>query len=396
MSTNKKIIEKPIKVGFYQFFPGGGIGRYTHELLLRMAKITELHVELIASSDYHWNGTGEYAIWYGLKTLSHSIPFIRRLRFLTQQFINPHRAIQHATLNSIDVLHLANINHLSFPFWRKEIERSNFNVVATAHDVKRQKSIINKTWEVKQLQNFYQFADALFVHSQYQAEELIEFADLEPNKIVIVPHGIYPHADISESKTSLRKKYDLPHNRQVALFFGQIRDEKNLDGLLRAYSLIEKPPHLVVAGQLGSSHKNIRYYLKLIESLGLINNVTFLPRFIDNLEVGELFTACDWVALPYYSSFSSQSGVLNTAIFYNRPVLASSAPVLKQTIETVDVGTFFEGDAPSDIVQGIEKITQLIAHSHQFEFDRYQRLFSWDKNVSLTLETYKNLLLGVI
>lgn len=392
MPVDRSVVQNPMKVGFYQFFPGGGIGRYTHELLCRMAKIHGVQVELLASPEYHWNGTNEYSSWYGLKSLSHHIPIVRRFKFLTGQFINPELAIRYANQQNFDILHLANINHLSFPVWKRRIERTNIKVVATAHDITRQKSIISRRWEDTQLKNFYQFADALFVHSQYQADELMAYAEIDWEKIHIVPHGTYPHSIVAESRLVLRRKYSVPNNEIIVLFFGQLRDEKNLEGLLSALALFKKPLHLIIAGNPGGSHKSVRYYKRLIDTLNLTRNITFIPRYIENREVGELFSLADWVALPYDSTFSSQSGVLNTAVFYRKPVLVSSAPVLRETVKSADIGVAYNGDSPEDILRGIQKINEMIEKDYHFEFDSYQDEYSWEKNVSITLQVYNSLL----
>ena len=48
------------------------------------------------------------------------------------------------------------------------------------------------------------------------------------------------------------------------------------------------------------------------------------PNSTVNYQVADLFKACDFVLLTYSSDFQSASGVLNTAIAYRRPCLASS------------------------------------------------------------------------
>lgn len=384
--------DRVIRVGFYVFFPGGGIGRYTHELMRVMGERPGVEVEVLCTPDYEWTEADGYATWDGLKSISHDVATLRRLRFLVGQFVNPRRAIRHAVERGLDVLHLANINHLTFPYWRTALDQTGLKIVASAHDVKRQKSIIHRAWEDRQLKAFYRLADALFVHSDYQARELVQFADVRRDKIVVVPHGPYPHGSVDASKVDVRKKWNLPEDRQVALFFGQLRDEKNLDSFLRAVSLAETPIHVVVAGQGGGRHREGEYYKKLAGTVDITSRVTFVSRYIDDEEVGELFVASDWVALPYHTSFTSQSGVLNVAAFYERPVLVSSAPVLRETVEVCDIGYACEGDTPAQIAQGIDTICQRIEGGYEHAFADYKRRFSWEENVSRTLNVYQKLL----
>ena len=383
---------RPLRVGFYMFFPGGGIGRYTHKLMEAMGKRSGVEVEVICTPDYQWAHADRYATWDGLASISHDIPTLRRWRFLKGQFVNPKRAIEHAVSADLDVLHLANINHLTFPYWRPKIEGTDIKVVASAHDVKRGKSIISRRWEDRQLKAFYRFADALFVHSDYQVRELAAFADVPQEKIHVVPHGPYSHGAVDGSQTTLREKWDLPLDRRVALLFGKIRDDKNLDSLLRALNRTEQPLSLVVAGSEDARHHGIDHYRQLANELGVMECVRFVPRRIKDEEVGELFVASDWVALPYGNDFTSQSGVLNVAAHYERPVLVSSAPVLRETVQTCDIGVACPGDTPAVLAEGIETMHRRLEAGHSHAFDAYCRQFSWEENTAHTLTVYRELL----
>jgi glycosyltransferase involved in cell wall biosynthesis len=373
------------------FFPGGGIGRYTHELMREMSARTDVEIEVICTPDYEWAAAEDYASWTGLQSISHDVPTLRRWRFLKGQFVNPIRAIERAVEKNLDVLHLANINHLTFPYWRSALEKTDVRVVASAHDVKRQKSIISRHWEDRQLAAFYQYADALFVHSEYQARELRQFADVEREKIHVVPHGPYPHGTVDGTQDEMRRRWNLPQDGQIALFFGQIRDEKNLAQFIRGLSQSEAEPYVVVAGQAGGRHRDIDYYEQLADRLGVADRMFFFPRYISDEEVGELFVASDWVALPYQTSFTSQSGVLNTAAHYERPVLVSQAPVLRETVEACDIGIVCEGDEPEQIAESISLLSRRTRDGYTHNFDAYKRRFSWQENARRTINAYKNL-----
>jgi len=383
---------RPLRVGFYIFFPGGGIGRYTHNLMEAMGQRSGVEVEAICTPDYQWAHADGYVTWDELASISHEVPTLRRWRFLKGQFVNPKRAIEHASSAGLDVLHLANINHLSFPYWRPKIEDAEVKIVASAHDVMRGKSIISRWWENRQLKAFYRFADALFVHSDHQVRELVEFASVNQEKVHVVPHGLYSHGPVEASPRALREKWDLPLDQWIALFFGKIRDGKNLDGLLRALHCSGESLYLVVAGRGGGRHHGIDYYRQLADELGATDRVKFVPRRIKDQEVGELFVASDWIALPYKSDFTSQSGVLNVAVHYERPVLMSSAPVLRETVQTCDIGVACSGDTSADLAEGIEALHQRLEAGHDHAFDAYRQQFSWEENTERTLAAYRGLL----
>jgi glycosyltransferase involved in cell wall biosynthesis len=229
------------------------------------------------------------------------------------------------------------------------------------------------------------------VHSEYQARELRQFADVEREKIHVVPHGPYPHGTVDGTQDEMRRRWNLPQDGQIALFFGQIRDEKNLAQFIRGLSQSEAEPYVVVAGQAGGRHRDIDYYEQLADRLGVADRMFFFPRYISDEEVGELFVASDWVALPYQTSFTSQSGVLNTAAHYERPVLVSQAPVLRETVEACDIGIVCEGDEPEQIAESISLLSRRTRDGYTHNFDAYKRRFSWQENARRTINAYKNL-----
>jgi len=49
-----------IKVAFYCFFPGGGIGQYTHELLTQLMCLESLTVSLYCPPNFEWLDKAKY------------------------------------------------------------------------------------------------------------------------------------------------------------------------------------------------------------------------------------------------------------------------------------------------------------------------------------------------
>ncbi|MBD3275526.1 MAG: glycosyltransferase [Candidatus Marinimicrobia bacterium] len=376
------------KVGFYVFFPAGGIGRYSHELMKAMGAIKDVRVEVICSPDYNWKESRQYENWDKLKPVWSPVSLKSKFRFLRGQILNPILAIQHAKQSGFDVLHFSNVNHLTFPLWRPFLKNSSIIKAISVHDVKRQQSMINEAWEEHQLKAVYNFADLLFVHSTYQKKELIDYAKVSEDKIHVVPHGPYPHGKNGSNPERAREQWNLPTDKQIGLFFGQIRDEKNLDSLLNAMSRSGKNFHLLIAGKPWPGHNDAEYYTDIMNQLGLQEKVTFLNRYVEEQEIPSLFSAADWVALPYKNTFTSQSGVLNVAAHYERPILVSDAPVLKETVAENNIGVTCSSDDSNSISEGIHEIIDKVNGGHQFNFDTYKQKHSWDSNARQSIAAY--------
>ncbi|MDC0278554.1 glycosyltransferase family 4 protein, partial [Akkermansiaceae bacterium] len=279
-------------------------------------------------------------------------------------------------------------NYLTYPLWGNALRKAGAKIVVSAHDVLRQKAILCRSWEDRQLAAFYYDADAILVHSEFQAKQLEEFTSVPRNKVHLVPHGPYDYPAPVESSAMLRKRYGVPVNACLGLFFGQLRDEKNLEGLLRALPGLDETTHLLVAGKGGGRHKPGQYYQKLASDLGVIGQVTFVDRFIEDAEVGGLFTMADWLALPYEDTFVSQSGVLNIAGSYDLPILVGDAPVLRETVVNENIGI---AAASGHLQAGIVEMESALRDNRQFGFQCYRDKHNWAENARITKEVYHSL-----
>jgi len=384
-------INTPLKVGFYNFFPAGGIGRYTASLLEELGQREELDVHLFCAPEFRWQSIPNVAIHPVLHNISHSFAPIRKARFLVQQVRNPLRAIAHARRLGIRVMHFAEFNHLSFPVWKRALERSGIKMAVSAHDVRRQKAVFQAGWEDRQLKAVYQKADALFVHSEFQKQELIRFTGLSGQNLHVVPHGPYEYGPLINDQEQAKSRLGLPPNKEIALFFGQIRDEKNLEGLMKAMSKDREAYHLLVAGQVGGRHRGREYYETLAKELHLEDRIHFKWGFVPAEQVPVYFSAADWVALPYQSSFTSQSGVLNISAYYGKPVLASAAPVLRETVLESDVGIAAEGNEVHQLTEGIHQLRERLQAGYSFPYTSYLKKYSWEENARITTQVYQSL-----
>jgi glycosyltransferase involved in cell wall biosynthesis len=221
---------------------------------------------------------------------------------------------------------------------------------------------------------------------------LLDFANVKPERVHIVPHGPYDSGRPTAERQDLRRRFGWPQDKQVALFFGNIRDDKNLDVMLRALQPHCRDVHLVVAGRAaGGPHQPVAVYRALASQLGIERSVTFDTRYIDDADIPNLFEACDWAALPYSRAFTSQSGVLNVAASYRRPVLLSDTPTFAETLAQARIGVLAAPDDVPALARGIGEMLAAVHDGHAFEFDAYLRLFGWDTNVRLTRAVYRSL-----
>lgn len=377
-----------IKVAFYCFFPRGGIGQYTHELLKRLMLLESLSVSLYCPPNYEWLEEAEYETHPFLFQISSAHPLIRKMKFLIGQWINPRRFLNHAKISGAHLVHYSNFNHLTYPAWKGiRTDKTRIIQACTAHDVKRAVTIINRNWETRQLRQFYKDCRLIFVHGENQKQELETFVGNGDYQTIIVPHGPY---HFSGSQFSQKAKIEPEENKvSKGLFFGNIRDEKNLDGLLKALSLNPENVKLTVAGKSGiSGHKPIKYYKELATLLGL-KNIVWIDGHVPENKVAELFLSSDWVALPYKDKFTSQSGVFNIATHYSKPMLITPAPTFKEIFATYSLGEIAVDESPKEIQNALCCLIEGIKEAKYDGFQNYQTNHTWERNADITQTAYQ-------
>lgn len=180
----------------------------------------------------------------------------------------------------------------------------------------------------------------------------------------------------------------------VFLAFGFIRDNKNLDLVIRA--LVENSSAvLVVMGRAQSKKdKPLEFYRNLAAELGVQDRVNFFDGFVPDEKLASYFAAADVVVLTYDGSFHSQSGVLNVAARARRPVLASAGESpLKDCVQRFQLGVFVEPDDLGALQKGMKMVAsdEWRVMGGGPDWEGYEAFASWDVNVQKILDAVKEI-----
>jgi glycosyltransferase involved in cell wall biosynthesis len=213
-------------------------------------------------------------------------------------------------------------------------------------------------------------------------------------RVVEAPVGVYDLQESPENPAEIRAGWGIPDSGVVFLAFGYIRDNKNLDLVIRA--LAEFPQaHLIVMGKAQSQKdKPVEFYRKLADELDMSGRVKFFATFVPDEKLASYFAAADVVVLTYDKSFHSQSGVLNVAARARRPVLASAGESpLKDCVQKFRLGVFVEPDDMRALKEGIKKISscEWRASSGEPDWQGYEAFASWDVNVAKILDAVESI-----
>lgn len=188
--------------------------------------------------------------------------------------------------------------------------------------------------------------DAYITHSESDKELVAKRYSISPEKIHVIPHGLYDQygelLDIKEARRNLSIKDDF-----VILSFGLIRKYKGTSYLIRAFEqlppkILEKS-RLLIVGEIWEDRKEL---LDQIKASPFYEHITLVDEYVPDDKVNVYFSAADVVVLPYLRA--SQSGIAHIAMSFGKPVIVSEVGGLKESMAKYE-GTFFipPGDVDS-------------------------------------------------
>jgi len=154
------------------------------------------------------------------------------------------------------------------------------------------------------------------------------------HKIVVIPNGVNTNLFRLMDQTECRKSLNLPEEKRVILFVGNLVPVKGVDYLLEAYSDASsfiRNTMLIIIGD-GSSEKSLK---KETKRLGLGENVKFVSRQPYE-KIPVWMNACDLFCLP--SLNEGCPNVVLEAFACGKPVVASSVGGVPELITSEDVG----------------------------------------------------------
>jgi len=218
--------------------------------------------------------------------------------------------------------------------------------------------------------------DGFIVHSGRDAKDLSNLRpDLPPHAIRKTIHPQYEIFPISGmTKDEARRRLRI--QGRVVLFFGLVRKYKGLMDLIDAMSLVRTPDVICLA--VGEFYDDKARYVARIERLDLLNRVRLIDRYIPNEEVEQYFAAADVVVLPYRAA--TQSGVVQMAFRFERPVIATSVGGLPESIDDGRTGLLVPPGDPKALAHAIDRYFDEALESHFSAAIREDEgRFSWDR-----------------
>lgn len=233
------------------------------------------------------------------------------------------------------------------------------------------------------------------------AKNLLEEYDVSAKKIKVVQHGCpnIPFLSSEVVKPSLGLK-----GRTVLSTFGLISRGKGVEYVIQALpSLVEKFPNILYL-IIGETHPEVRKnegesyrmnLIRMVEELGLGDNVKFHNRFLTKKELIRYLQATDVYLTPYIGPNQISSGTLVYALGAGRAVISTPYIHAKEVLSE-ERGLFCEFKDPISVAKEVEKLLEndKLRRDMEKKAYRYSRNFTWQKVAQKYVDIFKQAILS--
>ena len=218
--------------------------------------------------------------------------------------------------------------------------------------------------------------DGFAVHAQADGKRLL--TQFPEAKMAVSPLPTY--AALGQKTADL--PITLPDDVPIALFFGLVRPYKGVDVLLEAMALVERPLHLIIAGEFWQDEAA---YRAQIERLGLGTAVTILNKYVPDEEVTALMTVADVVVLPYRSA--TQSAIVQVAFGQVKPVITTDVGGLAEAVQHNCTGLIVPPEEPAALAAAMDRFfAEELGSVFAKNIERENGRFDWDHLCKTLLE----------
>lgn len=229
----------------------------------------------------------------------------------------------------------------------------------------------------------------VIVHCEAAATEIRETYHLSKGlqeKVHVVPHGHYIECYEDETTPDeARSELDIDPGTTLFLYFGRIREYKNLPELVTAFKQIDRPDaQLLIVG----SPRNDELAAQITARFDPEDNVRTEFRFVPEAEIQTYMNAADVVTLPFSELLTSGSAML--AMSFGKPVIVPAIGCV-DTLVDGDCGITYDPSDPDALRSAMERAMDIDLEA--VGAANYERAssFDWGPISEQTVSLYRDI-----
>lgn len=233
----------------------------------------------------------------------------------------------------------------------------------------------------------------LFVSRALMEMLTAESDRLSASSRTVVYDGLpMPELPTTQDQLECRRKLNLPLDRPIVLFAGQIIERKGVADLLHGWSLLshwhDKADLILVGDDLA---ENGKYRIEMEE---LANTLSCPAKFIGfQKNVPEWLTAADVVMVPSHAEPLGNATL--EAMAYGLPVIGCNVGGIPEMIVDGETGILIPPKSPKDLADAVNTLlcnSNLQCKMGQAGRSRCEKMFSLEAHVEAVLREYGQVL----
>lgn len=301
-----------------------------------------------------------------------------------------HFIVKKAVPEHFDVVHVQWFQFSPVDYYFiKKLKANGIKVVVSVHDIL---PFNEKKYDMLFHKKIYGLCNQIIVQAETNVKRFDELFPENRDKVTFIPHGNFlDFADRHEMDES-RRYLNIPTNKTVLLFFGQIKKVKGVGVLLEAFGqLVQKRDdlYLIIAGSVWKD--DFGPYKKIIDQYKMNDSQLKTDiRFIPDDEVGYYYSACDIAMMPYLDVY--QSGVIQLVYAYGKPAVATAIAPFMEIVEDGVTGYLCQPNDVGSLENAIERAASDKEHFESMGEAGRQKIlakYSWNDIAKKITELYR-------
>ncbi len=241
-------------------------------------------------------------------------------------------------------------NFIDIPFIKLITKAQNH--IIDIHEAIAQNIDNNRLLKLRFKKIYQNKVNTVVSHSTRTDDFLSEYG--YKSKRLFVPHFKYVFPKEYDTSNIAAEVLAAPVSDLInVLFFGNLNESKGVDILLESINKLDDniadKLNFVIAGKDFDGAIN-RVAVKKNR------NVKIFPRHITDDELRYLYQTADYVSLPYRKT--SQSGILEMAFYFKRPIIASDIPYFRLTLTEFPSFGKIAGNTPGDYAVALSDLVK--------------------------------------
>lgn len=361
--------------------PKAGIGYYTENIFKALQKLD------------HSNRYTLFGLYFFGKSTEFKSDFDNKTNYKLIRYV-PGKiwniANRKGLLPPIQILMAANPDLIIYTNFRRYPQLGNAKSFVVVHDIAFARfpdtvNLKNKRYLEKYVPKSIEKADKVLAVSEFTKQEIINYYKVDPKKVIVTHNAVDTNRFKRVANTNaVRSKYKIPG--KYILFMGTIEPRKNIERLVKAYSLlpdkIKSEYTLVLAGGKGWLDENIDQAIALVAGGSVLRT-----GYIDHNDMPALYSGADLFVFPsLYEGFGIP---ILEAMACDTPVLTGKNSSLPEV--GGDAAYYVDENSVESIRNGITKLLQDKKLCDELvQKGRQQiRIFSWEKSAKVIINEIK-------